>query len=162
MFYLRFLGGAGGILLALMLLANAFLPEPATTPSVADFDHPRIRITATTKGPEKVVIDTSLPTTAAPVAVAAASDTAAPPSDRVRQALAAIPAEPAASNDPAAAAPAQNTAKEAKSPAHKPHRRLAASRSPAYGEPPRYHEQQQPFFRRQPQFAGNFFGFWLR
>jgi len=161
MLYIRFLGGAGGVLLALMLLANAFLPKPEATASGGSAEHPTIRITATTKGPERVVIDTSLPTTTAPQP--AATNAASPSAARLREAFAAAPAEPPARAETAAATPAakdinKDAGKDPKAQAHKStHKRIAAPRSPYY-----YERQPQQPFRRQPQFAGNFFGFWLR
>lgn len=159
MLYVRFLGGAGGVLLALMLLANAVLPTPEATPAGPNVEHPPIRITATTKGPERVVIDTSLPTVSTPATATAAAAPAPSSTAPVREAFAAIPADQPARTEPAAATPAPKDAgKDAKTQAHKStHHRVAAPRAPY-----NYGQQPQPYFRQRPQFAGNFFGFWLR
>lgn len=161
MLYLRFLGGAGGVLLVLMWLANAFLPKPEATPAGPTAERPAIRITATTKGPERVVIDTTLPTITPPATATAASSPSAAP---VREAFAAIPAEQSARTEPAAAAPAPKDAdKDVKPQAHKSsHRRVATQQRSPYNYGYNYGQQPQPFSRQRPQFAGNFFGFWLR
>jgi hypothetical protein len=175
MLYVRFLGGAAGVLLALILLADAYLPQPATAPSgTAGFDHQQIRITAAAKGPERVVIDTSVPTTSvtttslsstAPAGTAAVNENAASSPQRVREALAAISAGSTADDLTVVAPTQKDVGKDARH-AHRAHRRVVASRAPASDDQPHYYysesPQQQPSLRRPPQFAGNFFGLWLR
>lgn len=60
----RYFLGVGGALLALLFALNIYLPTPPALPQqqVTGIDKSTIRITATQKGPERVVIDTSLPT----------------------------------------------------------------------------------------------------
>lgn len=60
---MRYFIFVGGALLALLLIANAFLPAlPATVASRSDTDLSVIRIHSDTKWPERVVFDTSHPT----------------------------------------------------------------------------------------------------
>lgn len=159
MLYLRFLGGAGGVLLVMMWIANAFLPQPEVTPAGSSVERPTIRITATTKGPERVVIDTTLPTVTPP-ATATAATNPGPSTAPVREAFAALPTEQSAHAEPVATTPAPKDAgKDAKTQAHKSsHRRVATQQRSPYN----YGQQPQPYYRQRPQFAGNFFGFWLR
>jgi hypothetical protein len=72
---MRYFVFVGGALLALLLIANAWLPAlPAAqgSRSASAVDLSVIRIHSDTKWPERVVFDTSLPTIAPAVAVAAA------------------------------------------------------------------------------------------
>jgi hypothetical protein len=57
--YFSFVGSA---LLLLLLWLNWFLPQAASEPIGADIDRPVIRISSVEKLPERVIIDTSLPT----------------------------------------------------------------------------------------------------
>ncbi len=145
--YFRFLAGAGGVIVALMFAANAYLPATDAPPadnssSHTGFDPSTIRITSTRKGPERVVIDTSLPTVV-PSAPTVNLATVAPPQP-AREAFAQANAEQA----PAATA---KPVKEAKA-QHKPaHRRIAR----------RYYYEQQPVYQ-QRQVAGDMFSFWFR
>jgi hypothetical protein len=63
----------GGTLLALLLAVNALTPSPGAPPSatVADDFKPVVRIHSTQKLPERVVIDTSIPTIVPPPVVVA-------------------------------------------------------------------------------------------
>jgi len=71
--YFLFVGGA---LLALMLAVNAWLPSPVganPTATEAELGRPVVRIRSDQKLPERIVIDTSIPTIVpAPVTTAAA------------------------------------------------------------------------------------------
>src|ERR1043166_1742198 len=66
----------GGTLLALLLAVNAYLPSPVVTGGtaapVADPARPMLRIHSAQKLPERIVIDTSLPTIVPQPAVAVA------------------------------------------------------------------------------------------
>jgi hypothetical protein len=66
----------GGTLLALLFLLDAYLPQPvAANAPATDVIRPIVRIHSAQKLPERIVIDTSIPTivpTPAPVVVAAA------------------------------------------------------------------------------------------
>jgi hypothetical protein len=146
MLYFRFLAGAGSVLVALLLAANAWLPQPAATSAPQDFDHPTIRIAATRKGPERVVIDTSLPTLAPPAARATVADVAPPPA-AAREAFAQLPAAPSERMPPDARPPTQ----EARvSPRKSAHRHLAARRSP------------EPLPLQPRRVAGMFAPWWIR
>ena len=154
MLYLRFLAGAGGVLLLLLFAANVIVPQPVTPQAgetkageTQSFNHATIRITATRKGPERVVIDTTLPTVPAPAAIAAANAAipVAPQSQGsapVREALAQVPADAAA---------IKTAAKSTTVPAHKTtHHRMAQQQRRPYD--PRQMQPQQP-----RMFAGLFF-----
>lgn len=83
----RYFVFVGSVLLALLFLADRYLP-PQIAPSVrSDVDRPVIRIHSRHKWPEAVVYDTSLPTIVPPVA-------AAPPERPLREAFAQVPPAP--------------------------------------------------------------------
>ena len=96
---LRYFLFVGGALLALLLGANALLPReaPAVGSLASSAEVPTIRIHSDRKWPERVVFDTSQPTTApvavakADVPVAASAVTVASPKARVREAFAQLP-----------------------------------------------------------------------
>lgn len=60
---LRYFVGVGALLVALLLAVSAYAPDPQRQPAHSDIDKSTIRIARTQKGPELVVIDTSIPTT---------------------------------------------------------------------------------------------------
>jgi hypothetical protein len=77
----------GGALLALLLVLNACLPSPeasiaATTPAVS---RPFLRIHSAQKLPERIVIDTSIPTIVPPPTVVAIASVKAPVLDALAQ-----------------------------------------------------------------------------
>ena len=96
---LRYFLFVGGALLALLLGANALLPQeaPAVGSLASGAELPTIRIHSDRKWPERVVFDTSRPMTApvavakADVPVAAPAVTVASPKARVREAFAQLP-----------------------------------------------------------------------
>lgn len=59
---MRYFGFVGSALLLLLFGFNWFLPQPVSEPLHADTDRPVILISSVEKLPERVVIDTSLPT----------------------------------------------------------------------------------------------------
>src|SRR3954453_4264452 len=67
----RYFALIGSVLLALLYLADWYLPQGATTPAGADVDRTVIRLHTAQKWPERIVIDTSLPTIVPPPATAA-------------------------------------------------------------------------------------------
>jgi hypothetical protein len=148
--YLRFLSLAGGALVASMFVANAYLPAPAASQPASDIDRSTIRISSLKKGPERVVIDTSLPTVVptAPLKVTIA-EAPAPAPAASREAFAQIPDEQATRLPPTEAKPAVKEAKQAR----KAERRHVAARRPHDQAPP---QQMQP--RR---FAGDPFSPWF-
>lgn len=84
---LRYFVGVGSALLVLLLLANVYLPQTIPPDLRGSIDKSTIRITSQRKGPERVVIDTSLPTIVPPAATSVA--VAEPqPSAAVREAFA--------------------------------------------------------------------------
>lgn len=96
--YFMFVGSA----LVLLLIGIAcFFQQPAPEPSRSDAERPNIRISSVEQLPERVVIDTSLPTIVPPSATFDASTTAVEPArERPRIAFAELNAnpKPAASN----------------------------------------------------------------
>ena len=79
----------GGALLALLLVLNAYLPSlEAASATVTEFTRPVVRIRSAQKLPERIVIDTSIPTIVpAPTVVA---EVQAPVKNPVLDALAQI------------------------------------------------------------------------
>ncbi len=63
---LQYFGFVGGALLLILLGANWLLPQPAEAPVRSDAVRPAIRISSVERLPERVVIDTSLPTIVPP------------------------------------------------------------------------------------------------
>ena len=131
----------GGILLALLLVSHAFLPEiPLADRADTAVDKSTIRIHSDRKWPERVVYDTSIPTIVpAPIAQADASlaapaaTTAADISGkaRVREALAQLPSSDAAQSD-------------LKKPEPRPQRKRKIAKS--HAGPPIIRVAQQPRF----------------
>jgi hypothetical protein len=64
----RYLVFTGSVLLALLFLADWYMPPLAATPARADVDRSIIRLHSRHKWPERIVIDTSLPTIVPPPA----------------------------------------------------------------------------------------------
>jgi hypothetical protein len=104
---MRYFVYVGGALLALLLIANAFmpaLPVAEAARSTAEADRSVIRIHSDRKWPERVVFDTSQPTIApVPAPALVVAEAAAPPAKAaapalkagVREAFAELPANPA-------------------------------------------------------------------
>jgi len=133
----------GGVLLALLLAVNAFVPPQAVVASQAasSIDKTVVRIRSDQKPPERVVYDTSLPTIVPSQSLTA--QTATPP--------AATPASPLA--DASAQARVRDTfaqfvPAEAKKAEPQRKRRIARSRPPMqFGQQPQMRvAQQQPHF----------------
>ncbi|CCE10313.1 conserved hypothetical protein [Bradyrhizobium sp. STM 3843] len=107
---LRYFVFVGGALLALLFVCDAVFPSaPLPTPSSAGYELPAIRIRSNSKWPERVVIDTSIPTPAPAKVAAAEPVTAGPAMAHVRDALAQMPAKelkPGVGQAQRAAAPA--------------------------------------------------------
>jgi hypothetical protein len=64
----RYFAFIGSVLLGLLYLADWYLPQPAATPDRADVDRTVIRLQSGHRWPERIVIDTSLPTIVPPPA----------------------------------------------------------------------------------------------
>ena len=99
----------GGVLLALLLAINAFVPEQAVVASQAgpSVDKTVVRIRSDQKPPERVVYDTSLPTIVPPTANVQVAAAPAPPAAdasaqaRVRDTFAQfVPAESSKKSEP--------------------------------------------------------------
>ena len=62
----RYITWVGASLLVLLFVANWFLPQSLAEPSAAEPNRPIIRISSVQQPPERIVIDTSLPTIVPP------------------------------------------------------------------------------------------------
>ena len=62
----RYFVFVGSLLLALLILADRYMPKPINEPARADVDRSIIRLHSSHKWPERIVIDTSLPTIVPP------------------------------------------------------------------------------------------------
>ena len=62
----RYVAWVGTALLVLLLTANWFLPQTMAEPTGDEVNKPVIRIASMQQAPERIVIDTSLPTIAPP------------------------------------------------------------------------------------------------
>ena len=104
----------GSLLLALLFLADRYLPQPAATSARAEVDRSIIRLHSRHKWPERIVIDTSLPTIVPPPVKVADKPEQAPPAARSpRAAFAlALPPEIVAPAVAAKAAPKRRTRME--------------------------------------------------
>ncbi|MCK1327090.1 MULTISPECIES: hypothetical protein [Bradyrhizobium] len=91
----RYFFFVGGALLALLFAANYVLPTSPVTQSIATAsnEQPLIRIRSDRHLPERVVLDTSQPTLAAPAAKIAAVAAPQPPVESMSPALAEISAK---------------------------------------------------------------------
>lgn len=74
----RYMIWVGTSLLALLFVANWFLPEPLPEPAHAAIDKPVIRIASIQEPPERVVIDTNQPTIVPPPVLFESSGAASP------------------------------------------------------------------------------------
>ncbi|WGS02015.1 hypothetical protein MTX23_14870 [Bradyrhizobium sp. ISRA436] len=164
----------GGVLLALLFVVNALVPQDDIAASNGlsspGFDKSMVRIRSTQKLPERVVYDTSLPTIVPPQvnAVAAATPHAIPGSagSRVRDTFAQfVPAQ--AKNDAKGqpAAEAKPLEQHAQAQPHAPKkRRIARARAPSQFQQARMAQPGmfQPFRMAQQQPRGFFgsFGTW--
>ncbi|GAC1345004.1 MAG: hypothetical protein NVSMB20_20620 [Bradyrhizobium sp.] len=111
----RYFAFSGSVLLALLLLANWFMPQSSAESSRVEVDKTVIRIHSAKQWPDAIVFDTNRPTISAPVSVAEAAPVEAPmpavePSTRqaFAQLAPAAPVRPAASD----AAPKKEVAKK--------------------------------------------------
>jgi hypothetical protein len=71
----------GSVLLTLLFVADGYMPKLPLQPARADVDH-GIRVQSRYRWPERIVIDTSLPTIVPASAMAADLPSAAPPQAR--------------------------------------------------------------------------------
>jgi hypothetical protein len=76
----RYFAFIGSMLLALLFLADWYVPQPTAMPARADVDRTVIRLHSSHKWPERIVIDTSLPTIVPPAARVAETLPVKPPS----------------------------------------------------------------------------------
>jgi hypothetical protein len=90
----RYFVFTGSLLLALLFLADWYLPPLAPTPARAEVDRSIIRLHSRHKWPERIVIDTSLPTIVPPPVKVAAKPEQAPPASRSPRAAYALALAP--------------------------------------------------------------------
>ena len=83
----RYFGFAGSVLLALLFLADWYIPKLSAEPDRADLDRSIIRIHTMHRWPDAIVFDTSLPTITPPPVIAAEDSAKRTP----RDALALLP-----------------------------------------------------------------------
>jgi hypothetical protein len=67
----RYITWVGASLLVLLFLANWFLPQSVAAPTGEEINRPMIRISSVQQPPERIVIDTNLPTIVPPPTLAA-------------------------------------------------------------------------------------------
>src|SRR5882757_7055670 len=98
----RYFAYVGSLLLALLFLADWYMPKLPAEPTRTDIDRSIIRIHSRHKWPEAIVIDTNLPTIIPPPALVADATRKSP-----REALAMLPQAPpvAATVEPKPVAP---------------------------------------------------------
>ena len=92
----RYIAWVGASLLVLLLVANWFLPQSLAEPADAETNRPTIRISSMQQAPERVVIDTSLPTIV-PAPNLAANSIPDDPPYRVQTYASVVPASPTTS-----------------------------------------------------------------
>jgi len=114
----RYFFFAGSMLLALLFLADWYMPQLAATQARAELDRTVIRLHSLRKWPERIVIDTNLPTIVPP------------PADVVAEAPPVKPAPAARSpSDAFALVTPVETAAPAAASKHAPKRRTRAART---------------------------------
>ncbi|MGY3503931.1 hypothetical protein [Bradyrhizobium sp. USDA 4471] len=128
---IRYFVFVGGLLLALLFAADSYLPAPAERAGRSEPDRTIIRIASARSLPEKIVLDTRARTDLP--AIAKAEPPAEEPQQQVREAMAAVPATPAAEPKKetpvrAAAATRPHPKRSAKLHKRTPDRRLALER----------------------------------
>ena len=78
----RYIAWVGTSLLALLFVANWFLPQSLAEPSGDEVNRPVIRIASMQQPPERIVIDTNLPTIVPPPTMVADAIPDEPPAQR--------------------------------------------------------------------------------
>lgn len=91
----RYIACVGASLLALLFVANWFLPQPLAEPSAAEPNRPIIRISSVQQPPERIVIDTNVPMIA-PLPTSAAEAISDEPPTHVRTYASVVPPLPIA------------------------------------------------------------------
>jgi hypothetical protein len=134
----------GGTLLVLLFALNAYIPSPVVASApVESADRPVVRIHSAQKLPERIVIDTSIPTIVPPP---------------VTVAMAAVPARTPALDALAEATPSDIRKPELKKPepVSSPKRKVA--RHPAHPPMVAYAQQPRFAFAQGPRFDFDLFG----
>jgi hypothetical protein len=175
---MRYFLFVGGVLLALLFVIDAIVPQETvvagTSPSSPSFDRSTVRIRSTQKLPERVVYDTSLPTIVPPQVNVVAAAAPAPAREtsaqaRVRDTFAQfIPAEAKsdARGKPAVAEAKPLEQQAQLQPVQAPKKRKVAkthTNPPTQLQPSRFAQQPSPYqpyrvAQQQPRF-GLFSGF---
>ncbi|WP_407188554.1 hypothetical protein [Bradyrhizobium centrosematis] len=128
---IRYFVFVGGILLALLIAADGYLPAPVALAGAADPDKTTIRITSARRLPEKIVLDTNI--RAVVPNIARAEPISELPPQQIGEAMAAMPAERTGQikKEPPArvfAEARRHPRRSSKSPKRAPERRLAFER----------------------------------
>lgn len=128
----RYFAFAGSLLVALLFLADWYLPELSAAPERAGVDKSIIRIHTKHRWPEAMVFDTSLPTIVPPPVIAAGL----PVQKTLRDAFALLPASPPATAvlPPRAEAMQVATKRKTKSMRVAVSRRMASYRAVSVGD----------------------------
>jgi hypothetical protein len=140
----------GGVLLALLLIVDWWLPSLGSVSDPSDVDRTTIRIHSAQKWPAAVVIDTTLPTIVPPTVAMAAAPAPPPPARPVREAFALAEATP------------EIKPAEAAKPAKQHVRRARVARAPAgqVGGYDMFAPRNESFFgprNEPPGFRNDFF-----
>jgi hypothetical protein len=91
----RYMAWVGAALLTLLFVTNWLLPQSLAEPAAQEINKPVIRIASIQQPPERIVIDTNLPTIVPPPTLSADSATDEPPK-QVRPSAQPIPRIPVA------------------------------------------------------------------
>lgn len=148
----RYFVFVGGVLLALLLIANACLPAlPVAEVSRSSVDRSVIRIHSDKKWPERVVFDTSRPTIApVPAPAVVVAEAPSPPKTAAVQPVKTAAVQPVKGRVREAYAQLRPNPNELRSPEPKRNRKSVAKnyvgppRNPVAPQPPRILVAQQP------------------
>jgi hypothetical protein len=151
----------GGLLLALLFLADWYLPPSDAERSRSDVDRSTIRIHSAQKWPQAVVIDTTQPTIVPPRAATVAAAPPLKPSKPAREAYA-MATEPERAAKPAEpvkeAKPRVRRTRTARAPAIRGGSRIAGPPTFGYGNNMFAQPRRQMFAFRNDGFGSR--GFW--
>ena len=160
---MRYFMFVGGTLLALLLICDAVLPN-VPLPSIfnSGSDLPPVRIRSERKWPERIVMDTSIPSSVMVAKVETASPTAVDGAGRVREAFAQMTPAAAKAQPLAVTHSTQNTSEKmtrASKVADATAARVAEARHQAKRRIARAHPQRPMMLvAQQPHFGFGWFG----
>ena len=149
----------GGLLLALLFLADWYFPPLDAEQSRSDVDRSTIRIHSARKWPQAVVIDTTQPTIVPPPAAIVAAAPAPPKPAREAQAMATDPEESAKRAEHVKEAKSHiRRTRTARAPANRGSSRVAAAQPFGFGNDMFGQARRQMFAFRNDSFGSR--GFW--